>query len=395
MRVRYSLLLSLVTAAVTATTGCGDAQSPTPAVDLSKLDSGNYQAVPRERQELRAPKYGPLLEAVRIGGATPLILESDDKFSFQRYSSPERRVVPDSLPALYSMNAAEFTELTQGFITGWTTSAERRKQPFLGRMLTVQTLRFTDASAAETAGRRLAERQAQNLPGESVSITGFPQARAKWSPTKKYVDAWLVHESLVLYVHMDDPVSEPAEPAPLIETVHAVLGNQVEALKSYTPTPVDQFGSLPIDVDGLLSRTLPLEDSQKAKGYDQSTVLPGRAALHYETSPASSKIAFEDAGVDLVSYSGAQVYRARDSAGGARLMAAMIAQNSRGWQQVESPPGLPTVECFETKDKKVNSSRYPPTCFIPYDRFVARITGTNVQEMRQKAAAQYKLLAFK
>ncbi|WP_435831367.1 DUF7373 family lipoprotein [Nocardia aurea] len=393
MRVRFGML-SCVVVAVVALTGCGDPSTPTPTVDISKLDSGNYQAVPFERHELRESKYGALLEAVRIGAVTPLISDADDRFSFQRFANAERRLLPDSLPSLFSLKAEEFTELTQGFVTGWTTNAERRKQLFVGRQVTVQILRFRDAGEAETAELRLAERQARNLPGETVSVAGFPQARAKWSPSQKYLDVWLADESLLLYVHMDDPVSEPPEAAPLLDIVRKVLANQLNGLESYTPTPLDEFGSLPIDVDGLLSRTLPLDASEKATSYDQSTVFPGRAALHLESRPAVAEAAFDDAGVDLVSDSGARVYRARDRAGAVRLMAALIEQRSSGWQARDAPPGLPTAECFDTKDKKLNSSTYPPVCFVPYDRFIALVTGGNTQEINQKAAAQYKLLAF-
>ena len=393
VRARHNLLLC-VAIAVASMTGCGDQESPAPTVDISKLDSGNYQSVPKERVELREPKYGAPLEAVRIGAATPLIVEADDRFLFQRFVNAERRLLPDSLPDLFSLKADEFTDLAPGFVTGWATNAERRTPAFVGREVTLQILRFTDANTADTAGRRLAERQAQNLPGETVAITGYPQAHAKWSPSKKYLDVWLTRESLLLYVHMDDPVSEPPESAPLIEIVRKVLDNQVEGLKNYIPTALDEFGSLPIDVDGVLSRTLPLEDNEKGKGYDPSTVLPARAALHYEMDPAATRAAFNDAGVDLVTLSGADVYRARDSAGAARLMAAMIDHRSSGWQAMDGPPGLPTAKCFDTKDKKLNASRYAPACFVQYDRFVARITGGNPQKMHQKTAAQYKLLAF-
>lgn len=392
--VRFRNALTVIAVAVTLATGCGTDPAPETTLNVAELDSGNYPSVPRDLAELRASQYGPLREAARIGAVTSLIIESDDRFPFQRLSNPERRSVPggDAIRGQYSLSDEEFAELAQGFSTGWQTSAERRSPVWLGRQVSLQILRYSDASAASAAGDRLAERQARNLPGESLRLADFAQAHVKWSPSQKYLDVWLAHDSLLLALHIDDPVSEPAEAAPLLEISHRILVDEIEALKSYAPTPIAEFDSIPVDVDGLLSRTLPLEDSQKRMTYDQSMLLSARAALHYEIHPASSKAAFENSGVDLVSFSGGRVYRARDAAGAARLMAALIAQNSVGWKPMDRPPNMPMVECFGTEDKTMNVSWYPPVCFVPIGRFVARVTGKNPQELYQKAAAQYKLL---
>lgn len=396
MRLRYCLCV-IITAAIAATTGCGgDTAATAPAIDISKLDSGNYPTTPRDIEAIRTARSGAALESVRIGNATPLPIDIDSRFSFQRRVNVDRRVTPEALSAPYSFSDEEWTELTKGLVAGWEASAERRSSPLLGRQVHMEVLRFPTASEAEAAVRRLADRQAVNLPGDPVQIPDFPQARAKWAVSKKYLDAWLAHEAMVLFVHMEDPVSEPAEPAPLAEFVKKYLTKQIDMLKSYSPTPVDQLGSLPIDVDGMLGRTLPLEDKEKFdRNYDNSTILPAQAALHFELLPGPAKAAFDNAGVDFVAYSSARVYRTRDADSTTRLIAAFVDMDSAGYKKIDSPPNMPGTQCFDDTDPKWSSARYPLVCFLAYDRYVARVTGHSVQELYQRTAAQYKMLAHR
>ncbi|MEV0252203.1 hypothetical protein AB0H76_36845 [Nocardia sp. NPDC050712] len=384
-------------AAITLVAGCGEdsPKADTPTLDIARLDSGNYPTVPRDMETVRYDLSGAGLEAVRIGDLTPLPFEIDGKYSFQRLINVDRRTTRESTPQLYSLTEAEFFDLAPGFVTGWGASAERRDSPSLGSGVGYEILRFESADLATAAARRLAARQAANLPGDAVPLTGFPGAQAKWSPSKKYLDTWTPRNELVLYVHVEDPISEPPESGPLAEFTQEALEKLTEALGGYQPTPVDRLNSLPMDPQGVLGRAMPMEEQHKRDGHDQSLVMPRQAAVHFELQPALAKAAFDDAGVDLVAFAESRVYRARDADSAARLMAAFIAHRSNGWQPIAEPPNMPGVQCFITKEKQPYADRYPPSCFVAYDRFVARVTGKNAQELHQKAAAQYKLLAYK
>ncbi|MEV0033752.1 hypothetical protein [Nocardia sp. NPDC050793] len=380
---------------VTAASGCGqdDSGGAAPAIDISALDSGNYPSVPRDAEAIRSEQTGPALEAVRIGEHVPLPVEIDGKFAFQRLVNTDRRLTPDNNSTPYSIDREELPALLQGYVTGWEASAERRAVPAPGRSVEMRVLRFTDANHADESARRLAERQAANLPGEAVSIPGFPKARAKWSPSKKFLDAWLTQDALLMYVHMDDPLTEPPEAAPLVSFAQKAFTDLIDALKGYSPSPLDNLGTLPLDPEGLLGRTLPLEDNQKRK-YDQSVVMPAQAAMHFERHPGLTRAAFADAEVDLVAYSGGRVYRTANADAAERLLAAFAELDASGYTPMDGPPKLPTAKCFDTKDKKIDSPQYPPVCFVIFDRYVARVAGKNTQQLHQKAAAQYKLLAY-
>jgi hypothetical protein len=392
MRTRYLCLI--VAAVFGAVTGCGDSGSSTtaPTFDATTLDVGNYPTVPRDIEAARTNLSGPRLEAARIGNVAPLPMDIDGKLVFKSTIYWERRITPADPKELPSLKKDEFNDLTPGFVAGWFTRGQRRESG-LGRALEMYTLRFASPAQAEAAANRIGDRQQEEVPGESIAIPGIQAARAKWSPNRRYIDARLTRDAMLLLVRIADPLTEPADTAPLVDMAQRAFDKQIEGLNSYTPTPIDQLGSLPVDVDGVLSRTLLINNPPSAKdGGDLSMVLTGQAALHTEYYPNLAKAAFEDAGVDLVTYSDDRIYRTRDSNAAERLVAAFIDQESKGYKPIDSPPHMPGVKCFDIKDPKGSTNRYPPVCYLSYDRYVARIEEANIQTLYQQTAAQYVLL---
>ncbi|MBF6356196.1 hypothetical protein IU449_16880 [Nocardia higoensis] len=341
------------------------------------------------------PGAGHYLEAVRIADVTPLVVDIDPGYSFQRFRyQADRRNTPDSPPLLFSVSEeAQFADLADGFVAGWETNGERRARTLLGREATLYALRFETAAQAQAAGNRIADRQAADYPGDSLVLEGFTNARSKWSVDKRSLDTWLADDIMLIGVHIDDPVSEPADPAPLIEFTRQALTTQLEMLRDYRPTPVADLDSLPADTDGLLGRTLPFEDKDRsAGGVDRSWVGPAQAALHPESRPALAASAFTDAGVDLVASAGSRLYRARDADGAVRLMAALTRIEAERYLPAQAPPNMPDAQCYQVEDESDNLT-YPPFCYFAYGRIVSRVHGANTQELQQKTAAQYKLLA--
>ncbi|MBF6212507.1 hypothetical protein IU433_18855 [Nocardia puris] len=397
MRFGRTLCIALITA--TTLTACGDSGDDgpaTPTIDIAALDSGNFPTEPRDVEATRRDDSGYFLEAMRIGAVTPVAVDIDPRLTYQRrYSRYDRRNTPTSAPTLFSVpEEFEFGQFAEGFIAGWEANGERRSTPLLGKEIQTYNLRFGTAAQAETAARGLADEQQKVYPGVPVPIDGFPGAVTRWSHEKRYLDVWLPHGEMLLGVHLQDPVTEPADPTALAEIAKNAFTKQIEMLKSYEPTPVDQLASLPVDIDGMLSRTLPTaERDRPGHGHSTEVIATDQAALHSEKSPALAKGAFADAGVDLVASDGARVYRTRDAASTVRLIAALTAMRADGYKEADSPRDMPGVECFDMSDPKGSWTTTPPTCFLAYDRYVAIVQGINLQEVHQKAAAQYKLLA--
>ncbi|MCP2295570.1 hypothetical protein APR11_001988 [Nocardia amikacinitolerans] len=389
-------MLCVLAIALGTSAGCGSDQRPAtaPKYDISQLDSGNYPTTPRDPERARTDKSGHFLEAARIGAAMPLAADVDGKFAYKISIYIDRRLTPNFVPPdTYEPNTSdEFNSLAPGFVAGWHTHGQRRQS--VGRELDMQALRFETANHARSALDRIADKLDEAAPGERVSIPGFPDARAKWSLNERRLEALLAQETMVLVVRIDDPVSEPPDPAPLAEIGQRAFTKMLEGLKSYTPTPLAQLGTLPMDIDGMLRRTLPLGDkSQFTADTDPSVVHTKQAWLHSTHYPNLSKSAYADAGVDLIGMSGAILYRTRDAASGERLIAALIGQESNKYKAIDSPPNMPGVQCFDRADPESYSSRYPAHCYVAYDRYVAEVSGDNPQDAHQRVAAQYKILA--
>ncbi|WP_446224442.1 DUF7373 family lipoprotein [Nocardia sp. IBHARD005] len=392
MRLDLRLCAALI-AMVIVTTGCGsDSQSDTPTVDLSQLDTGNYQSTPRDPNTSKADDTGLAIEAVRLGAAVPLPYDVDRSYGFQRLSSPVVRMTSKIPGTMTRIDDEVFPELTKGLIVGWETMGERRIQPFLGRQAWIYVYRFGTAAEAATAAQRIPEKQQERGAGIAVEIPGFPKARSNWARTA--LDSWMAQDTMVFGVRLDDPMTEPADPAAAIEFTNKAYTKIIEMLQGYSPTPADKIAALPIDTDGMLSRTLPSDKNYWVGNLPVGAVEPAQAALAYDNTPGTTKPAFIDAGVDLVSSDSPyfRVYRAKDSKATERLQAALLAPHLDDLKPVDSPRNLPNAACYDRKED-LKKTGVKATCYVAFDRYLARISGFNIQEVRQQTSAQYKMLA--
>jgi hypothetical protein len=389
-----SRIFVLAVTLVLATSACGSnpkdsAMAGEISIDLAKLDSGSYPITPLDVEKTRAEDSGAWQEGIRIGNATPLAMDIDNRFIFESHNFYKRVIIPKKSSAVTIASAP-------GLIAGWYTHGQRRAEANFGRTMQIHTLRFSNADQASTAARLLSDENR----GDSLQIPDHPTAHNKYATKVNsgapWMSSWLVHGDMLLHVTILDPINIPVVPAQLAELTKRVFDKQIDMLKNYSPTPIDQIPSLPLDVDGILSRTLLLEKDRVVTSETYlAAVYPKQAALHPELYPNLAKAAFDDAGVDYVAEAGARVYRTRDASSATRLIAAMHAQVADGYKKMEAPPNLPTAQCFDhdTKADVSSSWRYVAVCWISVDRYVARVTGFGAQDVNQRTAAQYRLLA--
>ncbi|WP_330252317.1 hypothetical protein OG874_40580 [Nocardia sp. NBC_00565] len=374
-----------------------DAALSSTAVDISKLDSGNYPTTPSDVEKTRTDDSGAVREAIRIGAAIPLVMDVDNRFIFDYHTYISRMLTPRSKPNFTGtkLESEEFNTIAPGLVAGWYTLGQRREESGLGREIEMDAIRFSSSDRANAAAQALADRTL----GEGYRIAEYPAARTTYVPKVPYgsprMASWLAHDDMLLYVRVDDPVSIPFNPAEQADFVKRAFDKLVDGLKGYSPTPIDQIKSLPLDVDGLLSRTLPFDKDNRPGGSDPSAVYPKRAAMHFERHPNLAMAAFDDAGVDNIAVSATAIYRTRDISSTTRLIAALEAPviDEENYAKVDSPTNLATAHCYNAKPGISSASNYPPVCWIAFDRYVAKVNGRNVQDLHQRTAAQYKLLA--
>jgi hypothetical protein len=73
------------------------------------------------------------------------------------------------------------------------------------------------------------------------------------------------------------------------------------------------------------------------------------------------------------------------------MMEAFIADSSGREYEIEADKNVPDEHCFETAQPPPNAPAF--ACRIVFDRFYTLVRGDTAISAKQKAAAQYKLLA--
>ncbi|MGW5439166.1 DUF7373 family lipoprotein [Nocardia asteroides] len=393
MRLESRLAVALLTLAITS--GCGSAGgSQESAIDTSLLETGNYQSVPRNPNESKPDQSGLAIEASRLGAAMPIPYDIDSSYGFQSQSNSQVRVTPTIPMSLARVDKEEFGHFTSGLRVGWSTSGHRRLNSTVGRQAFLYNFLFETPVEAESAMNRIIDEQ-QRIPSQydsAVGIPGFPKARTNWSVTT--LDSWMAHGAMILGVRVVDLLGVPPNPDPSVEFAAKAYSTMIDMVAQYTPTPAVELPELPIDIDQMLSRTLPGEPDDQIGGIPDGAVEPVQAAIAREHRPGTTKPALAAAGVDLVSTEAhTTVYRAKDSASATQLMHALLEPNGDYRNPVDSPRHLPIAKCYERKDDKGPTQVDRPVCFVVFDRYLAQVHGSKIQDLHQKTAAQYKLLA--
>ncbi|WP_148280526.1 DUF7373 family lipoprotein [Nocardia cyriacigeorgica] len=386
---------------VSLISGCADTsvKNPSAEVDISRLDAGNYPTKPQSASSLGSSFAGVNREAARLAEHVPLIMDIDRRLVFNQTNVQGRRYTQQQPPTHREgiSTIENFNEAVPGLVVGWGTGGQRREERSLGASVNLRLLRFQTAAQATHAFRILPDAYVEkNSESKSIDIPLYSDARSYATPFGS-VNTWYRRDNYLIYISCAPGIDPTHDPAPAVEMTKKVLDKQLEMLTGYQPTPVEDIPRLPADIDGLLARTLPVEqpDQESLAEEDVYGVYPVRSGIHLSRRFDLDRQAFEDAGVDLISRGDSWVYRAKDDSGAARLVAALIAQVDWQYKPAPSPPGMPGAKCFvkNEDDPFVTTFLMAPTCYYTVGRHVAVVEAEQVQALHQKAAAQYLLLA--
>ncbi|WP_223885284.1 DUF7373 family lipoprotein [Nocardia colli] len=386
---------ALVTAAILAIAagGCGSdeppAETPVAAVDLSKLDVGNYDAKPRQLGAVKSLEQARIIEAERLGNFVPVPLDIDSRFA---HGNPfVATVFTDPKFALRdSMAVDRFTEAAPDFVAGFQ-SYGRTEEDNRGIDLVNAVLIFpdeqkaTDAAAAlERVDREAGDRNA------TVAIPKYPAAHAHWQPNQQSIGSWYATGKFVVYTWIYDYLKVYLEKVdlPAMSTlVEKSLDTVVPSIAKFSPTPPDKLMDLQIDLDGVLNRTIarPREDSW----LNPPGAFNARTALHFVNDPPSALRYLEKAGADRYASNGVELYRARDAVAAAALQKDMGGLNKR-FKSSAAPANLPTADCHEYIGRTTMAIRF--YCSVAYGRYAAFSASHQLLDAQQRISAEYTLL---
>ncbi|GGL24129.1 hypothetical protein GCM10011588_43650 [Nocardia jinanensis] len=362
-------------------TGCGIGTGDSaedPGVDVAALQTGNYRTTPRTPEELRTPATIDIQESLRLGEYVPLIMETSPKLVFSRVKYQKKMFTRVDPPNIVD----NFSTVAPGFVAGWETIGQRREDELHGRSVDLTVMQFTTSEHAAAAVKALADGiwHSRYPPVGTLPIPGYADAQGQ---ARQYgaISAAAARDEFVLWTYIGGGVDIPPNQNELADLAGKVFDAQFERLQDYDPTPENELAELPVDRDGLLGYALPASDGVA------EAVLSANTALHLLQRPDLTKRAFEDAQVDLVVFGETEFYRAGDDRAADRLHAYFMTQLDSEYRTVDDPPGMPDAHCVENPDTTGSLK-----CLFTVGRYAAIVAGTQIQELHQKASAQYTLL---
>jgi hypothetical protein len=378
-----------------------------PAVDVSALDTGKYLTLPRRLGQVASEQEGRMAEAIRMAEAVADPMRVDPTLVEQVVFSP--LITPADIASNISMTGQAVVAAVlakYGMVSGRLllasntnvdTSGSRRPDQDVKSVL-IMLVRFPDATAAKNAAVEMdAADFAVSPDNVSVPVTKYPAAHGHWRPTNPSMASTLARDDFVIHVLV-------ANPTPNLETltgmVEKTFDQEITALDRFQPTPLDRIAKLPKDPDGLLGRLVDLTPGTEPPLSTSVASYGPNGARQVQNQGEMKGRAYESAGVDRAALwidpklGGSSLLRARDRDAAITLMGEEIATDADIDHPVDGVRGLSDSRCFALKpDSSTDAPGLQVECYVLYDRYVAGTYGGDQADARQRAAAQYALLA--
>ncbi|MVU78937.1 hypothetical protein GPX89_17000 [Nocardia sp. ET3-3] len=391
-----------------ASAGCGSESHAAegPAIDLNKLDTGSYQTKPQDFVPKDPARAARTTEALRLGDIMPLPMEIDPALTHNDdgphpFTGAEEAAIP-ALPGgnsfLNGLNYTDFTANTAGFVAGFATAAGSDADYGAAYHLTDAVMIFDSDHAAVSAAKALATSGFYQNPAQpnardatAVQSTIHPNAEVRWIPNEQFLASWYPVGTFVVLTIVSNSENRRLEQSDLpglLALSDKAIDVTTEKLTSFRPTRVDELGSLPIDRDGMLRLTLPRPPGDTTADTFDGTLDRHGALQTTNSDPATMAALYDKNGVDAVSYGAGLLVRTRDGAAQSYLDAAY---GSRFERRIDSPPGLPNARC--TKYHGPSAHAFPFACQVAHGRYVASVWSQQQQDVYQRIAAQYAILA--
>lgn len=252
-----------------------------------------------------------------------------------------------------------------------TTRGDALDKPTVAVRIGLYRFDTPDAATKAVAAIRTATRSA---PQVRVTVDGASEVVAsEFKPGT--VDAYVAQGPFVVNVSGTGPTTDQGA-----QFVTKAYGLELPKLKAFTPTAVDGIRKLDLDKDGILSRTLPATDAQDPTIQENWYTWNGQ--LH-RIQDITKTDTYRAAGIDLIGNtgSGSVVYRTRDAAAATTMVQTVAGKNPA----VAGIPQLPAVKCMTGGNLTY--------CWLAVGRYVASVYDSNAALARQKASAQFSILA--
>lgn len=403
---RRAFVLSFAALLTASLTACGSivAGSFQPAeVDIRNLDTGSYPTEPpNAHDDDYRPDFTsmPHIAAMRLSDYVIPAYEIDPHLKYgQLPFEISRGLLPGELGSEGELKPiAERNKLLFGFkTTGFdqkTTivpSAWPIKTTQHATAISTMVMQFPDPERATAAASQFydADLNANREQNQPVPLPNYTSAHAHWRPGTPFLRAFLAHGSYVVAYLVS--TNEPDLNA-LIGLAEKSYAAQLPALDQLTPLTDEELFQLPWDTDHLLSRALnPNKSERPAIG---SQALYGlRGIVQYADDLSIAKQRFSAMNADRFAVSdGTIVARTPDSATAKKIVAERRTPAPAA-HDADAPPNVPDSACVENKRSAMDFEIKRFTCIVAYRQYAGFVTGDQLLDVQQRAAAQYAIFA--
>ncbi|NEW48061.1 hypothetical protein GV794_16985 [Nocardia cyriacigeorgica] len=385
---------ALAIAATTMLTGCSaESGTAVPAEpDIRGFEIGSYPTTPLDLRWEYNPTLldGVELAIMRLSDNVVNGIEVDPKLKYNR-GAKEFGDADAATELLADVNRPVLERHNFMFGLG-ITSADRAKpaDKSLGETsITIGALQFPDDKTAESAARDLDRTDLEVAPDQNkpVTLKNYPNAHSHWRPGVPTLGTTMAVGSYVITMLITWPSPDLDALTMLAEKTYAA---QVPLLEQLAPLSKREIAALPFDPESMFQRTLTSESFFFSPRVGAVAVHTPRGILHWVSEPAEKQKDMEDSGTDSIAIADdTYLYRTRDAESAATFADTRLA--SSRWTPIDAPKDVPGVRCGEDSTRSDSDKKF--VCIVQYGRYVAQVQSGQPVDVKQRAAAQYALLA--
>lgn len=401
-RLRTICCAAAIVALIAPLNGCGSRISGTATageLDVRKLDVGRYAIDPLDLRYTYNPSlsYAKTLAVLRLADQVATGQEIEPQFKWSTGGIPITSTsdLDGGVLARDNIAVADKYGMLFGFAAGASdTEPDSRGHAQPGAaFMSMVVLQFPSEQAATQAATEIEQTDFRVAAdqNEKVDIPKFPDAHTHWRPTVANIGSTMAHGRYVINLFMGLASVDLNAMKYLVERAYST---QIPLLDNLPPLTPEDMARLPYDPDGLLNRTLN-PDAYGIPDYQYQAVFGVRGFLHRVADNARLRKVLTDAGVDRGSMTraptreSAVVFRTRDDDAARVLEPELLAAQYA--TAADAPHDIPGTKCGENKLADLNAKRF--RCALSYRRYAAFVEGDQLQDVQQRAAAQYALLA--
>lgn len=354
-------------------------------------DPGDFDTTPSDYPDTAGtPDIGSIIESQRMAEFLVLPAEVDPALTQEQLDYTRPIFGPIALAYLLADTDATIEQIGEdtGMYAGFSTA---RFTPDRQARMIHSVLQFRDAAAAAEATVRLHEHLMDPDPTMPSSAVAHPLDSMPESLIHAVVDgdsrrlmALTPHGHYVIYTFIAAPLGRESWAE---QALAHTLELQKPMIDAFPYTEPAGLADLPVDIDGLLHRTLPFRDDDE--GSSIPAVYGPRGAAHLLAQLDTLDV-FEDTFATHMARDASFVYATDFTDRAESLFDRIVAQmrNKNDGLTLTSaagPPGVPDARCFEV----IAEYDVFATCALLYDTYVAEIRTTTLGSAHRATTAQY------